>query len=99
MEILREQITEKIKNILLNEFNMNRTTVNGKECFEFHGEYYRVSAFYLNQPIYCVEWTENLQEAQNEKFEDSYVYGEDLGTEQIIKMLREELKTDIENVK
>ncbi len=93
MNIFNPQILERIYSLWETDFNMQRIKIGDIDCYEYNGEYYRLDTFFDSngELLYCVEWARDFNDAKNNIFEDGWLYGEQLGADEIIS----EMKTDL----
>lgn len=93
MKTFTPHFVKKIYSLWRNEFHMKRVKIGSIDCYEYNNQYYRLDTFYDGDELhYCIEIADNREEAENNIFEDAWLYGEELGIDQIISEMREDLK-------
>lgn len=104
MKHFNPNITKAIYSLWENDLNMKPVSLDSKveclntiDCYEFNGNYLRLDSFFDNDELtYCVEWASTINDAQNNIFEDAYLYGEDLGLESILSEMKSDILSEIE---
>ena len=97
------EILKAVYLLWVNAFNMKKVILKSNvqcmeqiECYELNGEYLRMDSFYENDDlVYCIEWADNIEYAQNNIFEDAYLYYEKDGLDSIINEMKADLMSEI----
>lgn len=92
-----KHLIAKMEQVFL-ETGFNKQVVNGIQYLTYNHSYCKITplAFPTGEVKFVLEWADNINEAQNMVLEDGDLYPADIPEDEIINMLKTDLKQQIQ---